>query len=27
LRPLPDGTTDTERRITIRFDLSAASPT
>ena len=26
LRPLPDGTTDTERRITIRFDLSAASP-
>ncbi len=27
LRPLPDGTTDSERRITIRFDLSAASPT
>lgn len=27
LRPLPEGTTDTERRITIRFDLSAASPT
>ena len=26
LRPLPDGTTDSERRITIRFDLSAASP-
>lgn len=26
LRPLPDGTTDLERRITIRFDLSAASP-
>ena len=27
LRPLPEGTTDPERRITIRFDLSAASPT
>lgn len=27
LRPLPEGTTDAERRITIRFDLSAASPT
>jgi len=26
LRPLPDGTTDSERRITIRFDLSAAPP-
>jgi TonB family protein len=25
LRPLPEGTTDPERRITIRFDLSAAS--
>lgn len=27
LRPLPEGTTDPERRITIRFDLSAASAT
>jgi TonB family protein len=27
LRPLPEGTTDPERRITIRFDLSASAPT
>lgn len=27
LRPLPEGTTDAERRITIRFDLSASAPT
>ena len=27
LRPLPEGTTDSERRITIRFDLSASAPT
>jgi TonB family protein len=27
LRPLPEGTSDPERRLTIRFDLSASAPT